>query len=80
VVFQYFLRSAGDVLFTLLMGVSEVITRIGLALFLPGLVGHMGLWFVSPVTWTVAAIVGMARYYSNTWVKKAQKVNAALKQ
>jgi len=80
VVFQYFLRSAGDVLFTLLMGVSEVITRIGLALFLPGLVGHMGLWFVSPVTWTVAAVVGMARYYSNTWVKKAQKVNAALKQ
>ena len=74
VVFQYFLRSAGDVVFTLLMGVSEVITRIGLALFLPGLVGHMGLWFVSPVTWTVAAIVGMARYYSNTWVKKAEKI------
>lgn len=74
VVFQNFLRSAGDVLFTLLMGVSEVITRIGFALFLPGVVGHVGLWFVSPVTWTVAAIVGMVRYYSNTWVKKAEKI------
>jgi len=74
VVFQYFLRFAGDVLFTLLMGVSEVITRIGLALFLPGVVGYVGLWFVSPVTWTVAAIVGMVRYYSNTWVKKAEKI------
>ena len=74
VVFQYFLRSAGDVLFTLLMGVSEVITRIGLALLLPGIVGYVGLWFVSPITWTVAAIVGMVRYYSNTWVKKAEKI------
>lgn len=73
-IFQNFLRSAGDVLFTLMMGVSEIITRIGLALFLPGVVGYIGLWFVSPLTWVVAALVGSARYYSNTWEKKARKV------
>ncbi len=73
-IFQNFLRSAGDVLFTLLMGVSEIITRIGLALLLPGIVGYIGLWFVSPITWVVAAMVGLGRYYSNTWLKKAQRV------
>lgn len=73
VIFQNFLRSAGDVLFTVLMGVSEVITRIGLALLLPTVVGYMGLWFVSPITWVAAALVGGIRYHSNTWEKKAQK-------
>ena len=73
-IFQNFLRSAGDVLFTVLMGVSEVITRIGLALVLPSVVGYIGLWFVSPITWVAAALVGGIRYHSNTWEKKAQKV------
>ncbi len=74
VIFQNFLRSAGDVLFTVLMGVSEVITRIGLALFLPAIVGYIGLWFVSPITWVAAALLGGIRYHSNTWEKKAQRV------
>lgn len=74
VIFQNFLRSAGDVLFTVLMGVSEVITRMGLALFLPAVVGYIGLWFVSPITWVAAALLGGIRYHSNTWEKKAQRV------
>lgn len=77
VIFQNFLRAAGDVLFTLLMGVSEIITRVGLALLLPGVVGYIGLWFVSPITWVVAAIVGLARYYSNAWKKMALNTAAA---
>ena len=75
VIFQNFLRSVGDVFFTLMMGVSEIITRIGLALLLPGMVGYIGLWFVSPITWVVAMIVGLSRYYSNTWMKHALKVS-----
>ena len=77
VIFQNFLRAAGDVQFTLLMGVSEIITRVGLALLLPGVVGYIGLWFVSPITWVVAAIVGLARYYSNAWKKMALNTAAA---
>ncbi len=71
VIFQNFLRAAGDVTFTLMMGVSEIVTRVILSLSLPGIVGYIGLWFVSPVTWVVAAIVGLARYYSNAWEKMA---------
>ncbi len=73
VIFQNFLRAVGDVWFTLMMGISEIITRIGFSFLFPALVGYIGLWFVSPITWVVAAIVGLARYYSGTWknVKKA---------
>ena len=72
VIFQNFLRSVGDVTFTLMMGVSEIITRVGFSFLFPALVGYVGLWFVSPITWVVAMIVGLARYYSKAWVKKAE--------
>lgn len=72
VIFQNFLRSVGDVTFTLMMGVSEIITRVGFSFLFPALVGYIGLWFVSPITWVVAMIVGLLRYYSKAWVKKAE--------
>lgn len=72
VIFQNFLRSVGDVTFTLMMGVSEIVTRVSFSFLFPALVGYIGLWFVSPITWVVAMIVGLARYYSKAWVKKAE--------
>lgn len=72
VIFQNFLRSVGDVTFTLMMGVSEIVTRVAFSFLFPALVGYIGLWFVSPITWVVAMIVGLARYYSKAWVKKAE--------
>jgi Na+-driven multidrug efflux pump len=54
-----------------MMGVSEIITRVGFSFLFPALAGYIGLWFVSPITWVVAAIVGLARYYSNAWEKMA---------
>ena len=62
----------GDVTFTLMMGFSEIITRVGFSFLFPAFVGYIGLWFVSPITWVVAMIVGLARYYSKAWVKKAE--------
>lgn len=70
VVYHNILRASGDVFVTILMGVSEVITRIGLSFLLPEFMGHWGLWFVSPLTWVCAMLVGGVRYYSNTWEKK----------
>ncbi len=72
-VYHNILRSAGDVPVTVLMGVSEVVTRTACAFLLPYLFGYRGLWFVSPLTWTCAALVGAVRYYSNAWVKHAKK-------
>ena len=72
VIFQSFLRSVGDVTFTLMMGVSEIVTRVVFSFLFPALVGYIGLWFVSPITWVVAMIVGLSRYYSKAWMKKAE--------
>lgn len=71
VVYHNILRASGDVAVTVLMGVSEVVTRIGCAFVLPVFFGYRGLWFVSPITWACAALVGGIRYYSGGWEKKA---------
>lgn len=74
VVYHNILRASGDVAVTVLMGVSEVVTRIGCAFLLPYLFGYRGLWFVSPLTWLCAMLVGAVRYYSGAWKKKACKM------
>ena len=71
VVYHNILRASGDVAVTVLMGVSEVVTRIGCAFLLPLAFGYRGLWFVSPLTWVCAMLVGAVRYYSGAWKKKA---------
>ncbi len=70
VVYHNVLRPAGDVAVTILMGVSEVITRISFAFLLSGWFGYRGLWWVSPITWVCAACVGAVRYYSGKWEGK----------
>lgn len=67
VVYHNILRASGDVMVTVLMGVSEIVTRIGCAFLFSGLFGYRGLWFVSPLTWVCAALVGAVRYYSGAW-------------
>lgn len=73
VVYHNVLRPAGDVAVTILMGVSEVITRISFAFLLSGWFGYRGLWWVSPITWVCAACVGAVRYYSGKWEGKYSK-------
>ncbi len=72
VVYHNILRAAGDVKVTVLMGVSEVITRIGFSFLFSAWMGYYGLWWVSPLTWCFAALVGAVRYYSGKWQEKAR--------
>ncbi len=72
-VYHNILRASGDIFVTVLMGISEVVTRTLCAFLLPCLFGYRGLWFVSPLTWTCAALVGAVRYYSNAWEIHAKK-------
>lgn len=73
VVYHNVLRASGDVAVTVLMGISEVITRIGCAFLFPMLFGYRGLWFVSPLTWICAAAVGAVRYYSGSWRQEGRR-------
>lgn len=72
-VYHNILRASGDVFVTVLMGISEVVTRVSCAFLFPHMFGYRGLWFVSPLTWVCAALVGAVRYYSGTWRKKARR-------
>ena len=67
------LRASGDVKVTILMGVSEIITRIGLTFLLSSMFGYYGLWWVSPITWCCATSIGVIRYYSGKWQETAKK-------
>lgn len=72
VIYHNILRAAGDIKVTVLMGVSEVITRIGLTFLFSACFGYYGLWWVSPLTWCCAALVGAVRYYSGKWMGKVK--------
>lgn len=72
--FHNLLRAVGDVKVTICMGVSEVITRIGFAFLFSYFWGYHGLWFVSPLTWCCAALVGAVRYLSGTWKRKLEEL------
>ena len=72
VIYHNILRAAGDVNVTVLMGVSEVITRIGFTFLFSACFGYYGLWWVSPLTWCCAALVGAVRYYSGKWMGKVK--------
>ena len=72
VIYHNILRAAGDVKVTVLMGVSEVITRIGFTFLFSACFGYYGLWWVSPLTWCCAALVGAVRYYSGKWIGKVK--------
>ncbi|MBQ7786317.1 MAG: MATE family efflux transporter [Clostridia bacterium] len=72
-IYHNILRASGDVKVTLLMGVSEVITRIGFTFLFTALMGYWGLWWVSPITWCCAVAVGAVRYYSGKWEEIARK-------
>lgn len=75
--FHNLLRAVGDVKITICMGISEVITRIGFAFLFSHLWGYHGLWFVSPLTWCCAAMVGAARYLSGAWKRKLERMEMA---
>lgn len=72
VIYHNILRAAGDIKVTVLMGVSEVITRIGFTFLFSACFGYYGLWWVSPLTWCCAALVGAVRYYSGKWMGKVK--------
>ena len=75
-IFHNILRASGDIKVTLLMGVSEVITRISFTHLFTALFGYRGLWWVSPLTWCCAVAVGAIRYYSGKWQEIAEKQKA----
>ncbi|MBQ4608234.1 MAG: MATE family efflux transporter [Clostridia bacterium] len=78
-IYHNILRASGDVKMTLVMGMSEVVTRISFTFLFTHLMGYWGLWWVSPITWVCAVVIGAVRYYSGKWEEIARRNAIAAK-
>ncbi|WP_239253815.1 MATE family efflux transporter [Listeria ilorinensis] len=65
------LRGTGDALIPLLMGIFELVSRLVIGFALSMVMGYAGLWWATPVAWVTAAALGVWRYRSGAWRKKA---------
>ena len=65
------LNGAGDALYSMLNGASEVICRIVFAntLILIPAIGMWGLWYATGLTWLITGIISLIRYKQGKWEK-----------
>lgn len=63
------LNGAGDAIYSMINGISEVICRVLFAntlVLIPAL-GKWGIWFATALTWFVTGIVSLIRYKKGKW-------------
>lgn len=81
-IFQNFLRNVSDVRPTVLMSFAEIFSRGVFPFVLSGWYGYYGIWWATPIGWTLSALIGYVRYRSGKWKGKAKIVkmgkNAAM--
>lgn len=65
------LRGAGDVNFSMVAGIVELITRIVFAYLLSHIMGtSTGIWIATPISWITACVITVIRYRTGKWTKK----------
>lgn len=65
------LRGTGDAMVPLAMGIFELVSRLVIGFVLSLYIGYVGLWWATPVAWITATMLGVWRYKSGAWQKKA---------
>ena len=68
---QNFLRNVSDVRPTVVMSFAEILSRGILPFVLSSWMGYYGIWWATPVGWTLSMIIGFVRYRSGKWKDKA---------
>ena len=72
------LNGVGDVFFSMMNGVVEVVGRIGFVFLLIGLfnMNYMAAWYTNGLTWSLTGIICVIRFYTGPWRKyKFKKLN-----
>jgi Na+-driven multidrug efflux pump len=65
------LKGAGDIDFSIYVGIAEVSIRIVMAYALSKILSsETGIWIATPVAWIIACIYTVFRYRSGKWVCK----------
>ncbi len=67
------LNGAGDIFYTYINGVVEVVVRISLSMLLVliPLIDYWGVWYATGLTWVFAGLVGIIRYKKGKWKSKS---------
>ena len=69
-VFQHFLRNVSDVRPTVVMSFAEVLSRGILPFAFSAWLGYYGIWWATPVGWTLSMLIGLLRFLSGKWKGK----------
>ena len=69
--FNSCLRGIGSILPTVVSSFVELLSKIGLSIFLSGLFGAIGIWFSAPIGWVLGLIPSVIYYFFSGWKKKA---------
>ncbi len=67
------LNGAGDTIFSMINGITEVIGRVGFAtlfLLIP-IVGIWGVWYTTALTWLITGTLAFVRYKQGKWRTKS---------
>jgi len=67
------LQGSGDVVYTTSASLTSLIIRISSTFLLAYVfqIGYTSIWLTIPIGWTVSFIMGLIRYFSGAWQKKA---------
>ena len=68
--YQNVIRGAGDVNTCMVAGLTELAGRIIFAYILSALIGVIGIWIATPLSWACGCIIPVIRYYSGKWKTK----------
>ncbi|MDF2543580.1 MAG: putative rane protein [Herbinix sp.] len=66
-----FLSGAGDVKIPMVMGFTEVVTRVVISQILSIPFRYHGIWWATALTWFFTCFVGIFRFYSGKWKDKS---------
>ena len=77
-ILQHFLRNVSDVRPTVVMSFAEILSRGVLPFVLSAWIGYFGIWWATPIGWTLSLLIGLIRYCSGKWEGKV-KLAAAQK-
>ena len=69
-IFQNFLRNVSDVTPTIVMSGAEIFCRGLLPYLLASGFGYYGIWWATPIGWSLSLLIGFLRYRSGKWKRK----------
>ena len=66
-----FLSGTGDIHIPMIMGFTEIVTRVVFANILSIYIGYQGIWWATALTWFLTSLVGIFRVASGKWKTKS---------